>query len=348
MGTITTLDKFKSIADPDLSSISTKYVGYGSQILRAVAPIFISNKDMITDKKFVTDSLDGQNVIRPRLAKSGFSTITNEKVFINLEERVHESRMDHREYDEDPDEIESVAIQACAYPPIQSMIYELNALMQDDSNYVTAREVDVDATGTAANDWTAPTTCTPLTNIRSAFTKFIASARVLESDPNMKLVISPYLAGLVVNSDEYKTEVAARDISEPTLLKDRLEAVLNRSVILAEGWYYGENGSVLFTTDATCHVIYVDEPVGGLSNITRFRTNESTFLTGMRDLELPMPPVMQRIGEDEIFNVSAPIIATWKYAGRDGVTEINMASLLRGTVWIHDLSKLVRLKDIVA
>lgn len=348
MGTITTLDALKKIADPDLSSIATKYIGYGSRVLRQMAPFYISRKDTVTDKTYTTDSVEGSNVIRPRYAKSGFSTVSNNKVIIELEERVHEVYLDHKDLEEDTVETELFGIQTSSYPVIQSLIKDLNTLLHDASNYVTAREVDVDATGTPANNWsTAPGTAKPLTNIRSGFTKLIASGKLMESDPNITLLISPTLAQYVVLTDEYKDEVADRKIIEPTLLKDRLEAVLNRRVILAEGFYWGEGGSAMFTSDATCHIIYVENPEGNYSDIQSYLVNNSTFLVGMRDLDLYEPPQPQLIGQDDIFSLSGNIIATWKYQGLDKVLEQYMKSLLRGTVWIHKLAHLVRLKDIV-
>lgn len=348
MSKITTLDKLKSIADPDLSSIATKYIGYGSRVLRRIAPFYISRKDYVVDKEYKTDSIEGNNVIRPRYAKSGFSHITNEKVYIHLEERNHEVVMDHLDLEEDVAETESFALQTCSYPVIQSLIRELNTLLHDDSNYVASREVDVDATGTPANNWsTAPTTATPLANIRSGFSKIIASGKLMESDPNITLLISPTLANYIVLTDEYKDEVADRKIVEPTLLKERLEAVLNRRVILAEGFYWGEGGSAMFTSDATAHILYIENPNTNYSDVQSYAINNSTFLVGLRNLNLYEPPQPQKIGEDDIFRLSGNVIATWKFAGMDGVTEQRMKSLLRGTVWLHKPAHLVRLKDIV-
>lgn len=346
MGKITTLAHYKEISDPDLSSISTTQFAFGSKVLRQVSPLYIANKDIVTDKLFDVDSLDGNNVIRPRYTKSGFSTIAVDKIMVELEERVHSVEIDHRQLEEDRVEMERYAISACANPVIDSLIKELDSLLHDNTNYVTAREVDVDATGTPANAWTAPTTCTPLTNIRLAFDKFIASAKIMESDPNMMLFISPKLAKLVVQSTEYKTEVSDRKIAEPTLLRDRLEAVLNRRVLLAEGYYYGRGGSVSFDEDATCHVVYVDNPMGTYTDISSYLVNNSTFITGLRNLNL-YAPQPTKVGEDEIFRLSGSIIATWQYGGLDKVTLQYISSLMRGTVWVHNISRLVRLKDII-
>lgn len=349
MGIINTLAKLNEIADPDLSSIATKYIGWGTKTLRRIAPFYISSKDMIVDKKYKVESLDGQNVIRPKYAKSGYSNIEQDKINIYLEERQHKVELDHQDLEEDMSEVEAVGLEACTYPVIESLVYETNALLHDNSNFDSDREVDVDATGTAANSWGAPTTCTPLTNIREGFDKMTLSGRLMDSDTGMKLLISPYLAKLVINSDEYKDEVSDRKIIEPVMLEEKLRIVLGRDVILAEGYYYGEGGGAQFTADSTCHIIYVEMPSGPMSDVQRYRTNNSTLLVGLRNLELTNPPTAQRIGNanDDIFRLSGNIIATWGYTGEDQVTEFRMKSLLRGTVWIHNLPRLVRLKDIV-
>jgi len=348
MATISTTE-LQQKADLDLSIISQRELGIGTKVLRQLAPFFISISNIIEDLKYVVDPKNGTGVVTPKFAKSSFSTIAKDKTLISLEERTYASKLDRRDVLQNQMEVEEMAIRTATYPVAESLSKELGDLLTTAGNYVVAREYDVDAGGTPANAWTAAATCAPLANIRSAFELFRVSARVSESDPNNILVISPYLANLIIVSTEYITEAGTRP--QPIFVREKLEWILGRKVVLTEGWFFGENGDEVFDPNTTCYWIYVDPEVGGdYTNVTRFRSNNSTFITGIENLFLPFEspfaqPVIS-LPEEEI-RLSSNIIAAWTYSGPDGVTEKNFKALMSATVFIHRLDRLVRLYDIV-
>lgn len=352
---VTSLDRYKEIANPDLSAIATVEFAQGSRILRNISPVYTTRDNRVIDKKFFIEgrSVSGRSQFRPRLTKPNFSTISSDKVIVELEQRAHTTKMDHRDLEENTVATELQAMRACSVPVAEALVFELNELLHDDANYVADREVDVAATGTPANDWlSAPTTATPLADIREAIDKFVVSGRVFESDPNITVFIDPKSARAVVNSTEYKTEVNDRRIMEPTLLKDRLEAVLNRRVLLAEGYYYGDYavesiGDPHFTQGATCAIIYVDTPESTYSDVNYIVTNASTFITGAKDLGAVRIPPQRLMGSNELFHLRGNIAASWSWSSPDGVLENNYTTLMYATVWIHDIRRLVRLKDFI-
>lgn len=352
---VTSLDRYKEIANPDLSAMATIEFAQGSRILRSISPVYLTRDNSIVDKKFFINgrSEADKSQYRPNLTKPNYSTIAADKVIVHLEQRAHTTKMDHRDLEENRIATEIQAIRACSVPVAESLVFELNELIHDDANYVADREVDVAATGTPANDWaSAPTTATPLTDIRAAFDKFIQSGRVFESDPNITLFIDPKSARAIVNTTEYKTEVNDRNIIEPTLLRDRLEAVFNRRVLLAEGYYYGDYavssvGQAHFNQGSTCVVMYVDGPESTYSDVSNVVTNASTFITGAKNLAAIKLPPQRLERSNELFHLRGNIAVSWAWPSADGVLENNYTTLMHATVWIHDIRRLVRLKDFI-
>ena len=350
--------ELQRLAKRDLSMIAQGYVLDNMTTLRKLTPIFVSTQDVINDVKYITQSDDGSWVNRPVLADSTSTGVDSESIAITLTEKSKEVERDVRTYGK---ESEKFALQSATAPILQGIVREFTELLYYDGNYEADREVDVNASGDADNSWTSALTCEPTKNIFDALDKFYAENPGIEyNDPGVTLAISPYLAGLLTKSKDFLDLADRMNVITTGPRRDiMISAVFGISCVITHGKLFGNNSSPLYDKDLTCHIMYVDDPNNGFMDIDSYATNGSTFITAFRKILSvdEAPPMSANVGfkewrkdkPDETLQMLRRngIVASWTYKSMDKYSKLYVKSLAFSAVWIHDLKKLVRLKDIV-